>query len=159
MRGDGEEEWGRDAESRGGTRSSSSPSAGRGWLNPALSHPYSAPAQPQLCQGWFGEGRGDGAALARRKPALEFRGKRRSMLLVRHHPICRQTGGWGRKEATSQQCLLQPHAVGPASPGIQPLHSHRVSGHPTATGGPSSSSRQTPAGSGIAPCKESACSC
>lgn len=45
---------------RGGTHSSSSPCAGRGWLNPALSHPYSALAQPQPCPGtWAGLGRGE----------------------------------------------------------------------------------------------------
>lgn len=145
MRGDGEEEWGRDANA---TRWDPLQLLSR--RRPALSHLYSAPAQPQPCPGtWAGLGKGDGAALAQTNQARGFRGKHHSRLLLWHHRFCMlgEEGG----HSTSQQHWLQPRAISLASPGIQPRHSHGVSNHPTDTGDPSPSSLQTPAGSGIAP--------
>jgi len=111
---------------RGGPHSSSSPCAGRGWLNPALSHPYSALAQPQPCPGtWAALGRGEGMGQLWHG-ANERVGKHRSMLLVWHRCFCTQTGRWARKPATSLRssaCLFWDWAP-LLTQGLQPPYGH-----------------------------------
>lgn len=139
---------------QGGTRSSSSPSAGRGWLNPALSHPYSALAQPQPCPGtWAGLGRGEGTGQLwdRGNECVGLGGSKVAAGVAPSFLHADRRLGEEGGHIASQQSLLQPRAASPASPGIQPLHSHRVSNHPTDMGYPSPSSVQTPASNGIAP--------
>lgn len=104
MWGDEEEKWGRDANTTRWDPLQLLSLHGQGMAEPSSESPLLSPGAASTVPryvGWFGEGRGDGAALARRKRARGFRGKHRSMLLVWHHRFCTQTGGWGRKEATS----------------------------------------------------------
>lgn len=164
MRGDGEEELGRDANTTRWDPLQLLSRCRQGMAEPSSESPLLSPSAASTVPryvGWFGERRGDKAALAQRKRARGFRGKHCSTLLVWHHRFCTQMGGWGKEggHVASQQCLLQPCAVSLASPGIQPLRSHWVSNHPTDAGDPSPSSVQTSASSGIAPCKDSTCLC
>lgn len=104
MLGDGEEEWGRDANATRWDPLQLLSLRGQGMAEPSSESPLLSPAAASTVPryvGWFGEGRGDRAALAQRKRVRGFRGKHRSMLLVWHHRFCMQTGGWGRKEATA----------------------------------------------------------
>lgn len=157
MRGDGEEEWGRDANA---TRWDPLQLLSR--RGPALSHPYSAPAQPQPCPGtWAGLGKGDGAALAQTKQARGFRGKHHSRLLLWHHRFCGQTRGWGRKEATAL-CSSAGFSLMPSAWLLLGSSPSTHTGSPTAL-----QTRETlphppckhQLAVGLLPCQESACSC
>lgn len=136
MRGDGEEEWGRDANATRWDLLQLLSQRGQGMAEPGSESPLLSPGTASTVPryvGWFGEGRGDRAALGQRRRVRGFRGKRRCCWCGTIVAACRQEAGGGRRPHSfaavlaSASCCQPRFSWDPAPPltqGLQPPHRH-----------------------------------
>lgn len=159
MLGDGEEEWGSDAKATRWDPLQLLSLRWQGMAEPSSESPLLSPGTASTVPryvGWFGEGREDRAALARRKRMCGLGGSTaRCCWCGTIVSACRRVAGGGRRPRhftavlASASCHQPGFSWDPApllTQGVQAPCRHRRP--------PSPSFVQTPAGSGIAPCME-----